>query len=208
MEGSDWQGGRKDGRLYRNVRAEMQRVIREKYERLKGCLDERAKRLWAGSEAITFGRGGIRAVAEAMEISQQVVIAGSRELKGESPGRVPPAAGRQRRPGGGRKAKAEQEPGLVKAVEESVDPATRGDPMRPLKWTSKSLDKICGDLKQQGWQVSPPTVSKILRKTLKYSLQGQKKTQEGAKQHPDRDAQFQHLSQQCKDFQQRGQPVI
>jgi hypothetical protein len=63
-------------------------------------------------------------------------------------------------------------------------------------------------LKQQGWQVSPPTVSKILRKTLKYSLQGQKKTKEGAKQHPDRDAQFQHLSQQCKDFQQRGQPVI
>ncbi len=88
MEGSDWQGGRKDGRLYRKVRAEMQRVIREKYERLKGCLDERARRLWAGSEAITFGRGGIRAVAEAMEISQQVVIAGSRELKGESPERV------------------------------------------------------------------------------------------------------------------------
>ena len=133
MEGSDGQGGRKDRRLYRNVRAERQRVIRENYERLKGCLDERARRLWAGSEAITFGRGGIRAVAEAMEISQQVVIAGSRELKGESPGRVPPAAGRQRRPGGGRKAKAEQEPGLVKAVEEIVDPATRGDPMRPLR---------------------------------------------------------------------------
>ncbi|MSO23371.1 MAG: hypothetical protein EXQ58_08995 [Acidobacteria bacterium] len=125
MEGSDWQGGRKDGRLYRRVRAEMQRVIREKYKRLKGCLDERARRLWAGSEAITFGRGGIR------------------------PGRVPPAAGRQRRPGGGRKAKAEQEPGLVKAVAEIVDRATRGDPMRSLKWTSKSLDKICGGLKQQ-----------------------------------------------------------
>jgi hypothetical protein len=96
----------------------------------------------------------------------------------------------------------------VKAVEEIVDPATRGDPMRPLKWTSKSLDKIGGDLKQQGWQVSPPTISKILRQTLKYSLQGQKKTKEGAKPPPDREAQFQHLSQQCKDFQQRGQPVI
>ena len=96
----------------------------------------------------------------------------------------------------------------MKAVEEIVDPATRGDPMLPLKWTSESLDKVCGDFKQQGWQVSPPTVSKILRKTLKCSLQAQKKTKEGAKQHPDRDAQFQHLSQQCKDFQQRGQPVI
>jgi hypothetical protein len=209
MMGSDWQGGRKDARLYRNVRAEEQRVIREKYERLKGCLDERAKRLWAGSEAITFGRGGIRAVAEALGISAQVVIEGSRELKGEGPGLVPPAApGRQRRPGGGRKAKAKQEPGLVKAIEQIVDPATRGDPMRALKWTSKSLDKIGEELKQQGWQVSPPTISKILRQTLKYSLQAQKKTKEGAKQHPDRDAQFQYLSQQCKDFQQRGQPVI
>lgn len=139
-------------------------------------MDQRARRLWAGSEAITFGRGGIRAVAEAMEISQQVVIAGSPELKGENAGRVPPAGGRQRRPGGGPKAKAEQEPGLVKAVEEIVDRATRGDPMRPLKWTAKSLDKLCGDLKQPGWQVSPPTIRKILRQTLKYSLQAQKKT--------------------------------
>ena len=148
-------------------------------------------------------------MAEALKISPQVVIAGSRELRGERPGeRAPAAPGRRRRPGAGRKAKAEQEPGLVKALEEIVDPATRGDPMRALKWTSKSLDHICGELKQQGWQVSPPTVSKILRKTLKYSMQAQKKTKEGAKQHPDRDAQFQYLSQQCKEFQQRGQPVI
>ena len=66
MVGSDWQGGKKDGRLYSDVRAEMQRVIREKYERLEPYLDERARRLWAGSEAITYGRGGIRAVAEAL----------------------------------------------------------------------------------------------------------------------------------------------
>ena len=209
MSGSDWQGGRKDGRLYDNVRTEIQRVIHDKYERLKGCLDERAKRLWAGTEAIALGRGGIRAVAEAIGISQQVVIEGSRELRGEIKGsRTSAAPGRQRRPGGGRKAKTKQQPGLVQAIETIVDPATRGDPMRPLRWTSKSLDKICGELKQQGWQASPPTVSKILRKTLKYSLQGQKKTKEGAKQNPDRNAQFEYLSEQCKDFQQRGQPVI
>ena len=129
---------------------------------------------------------------------------GSRELSGKLTGtRTPAPPGRQRRSGDGRKAKAKQEVGLVKAIEEIVDPATRGDPMRPLKWTSKSLDKIRGELKQQGWDASPPTISKILRKQLKYSLQGQKKTKEGAKQHPDRDAQFQYLSQQCKDFQQR-----
>ena len=96
----------------------------------------------------------------------------------------------------------------MKAIEEIVDPATRGDPMTPLKWTSKSLIKISAELKQQGFQASTTAVSRILWEDLKYSLQGLKKTKEGAKQHPDRDAQFQYLSQQCKDFQQRGQPVI
>jgi hypothetical protein len=96
----------------------------------------------------------------------------------------------------------------MKAIEEIVDPATRGDPMRPLRWTSKSLDKIGEELKQQGFQVSTPTISKILREELDFSLQAQRKTKEGAKQHPDRDAQFQYLNQQCQDFQQRGQPVI
>ena len=205
-----WEGSKKDKRLYAKVRAERQKVIREKYDRLRPFSDERDRRLWAANEALTFGKGGIRAVAEALQMSQRTVIEGCRELKGEigGDGRSPAALGRQRRSGGGRKAKAEQEPGLVKAIEVIVDPATRGDPMTPLKWTSKSLGKISAELKQQGWQVSTTTVSRILRKDLKYSLQGLKKTKEGAKQHPDRDAQFQYLSQQCRDFQQRGQPVI
>lgn len=208
MVEKDWKSGKQGERLYSAVRAERQRVIREKYERLRPYLDERARRLWAGSEALTYGRGGIRVVAEALEISPEVVIAGSRELRGELQGTAAPLLGRQRRPGGGRKEKAKQEEGLVKAIEEIVDPATRGDPMRPLRWSSKSLEKIREELKRQGWQVSAPTISKILRKELKYSLQGQKKTTEGKKQHPDRDAQFQYLNQQCRDFQQRGQPVI
>lgn len=70
------------------------------------------------------------------------------------------------------------------------------------------LDKIGEELKRQGFQVSTPTISKILREELDFSLQAQRKTKEGAKQHPDRDAQFQYLNQQCQDFQQRGQPVI
>ena len=79
--------------------------------------------------------------------------------------------------------------------------------MRPLKWTSKSLRKISTELQRQGWQVSAKTVGKILRGKLDYSLQGLQKTREGAS-HPDRDAQFQYLNQQCQDFQHRGQPVI
>ena len=208
MVEASWKGGQKDGRLYRKVRAERQRVIREKYERLAPCLDERGRRLWAGSEAIAFGQGGIGAVAEALGMNKRTVIAGRRELEGEKGSGTPATPRRQRRPGAGRKAKAKQDPDLVKAIEVIVDPATRGDPMSPLKWTSKSLNKISGELKQQGWQASAPTISKILHKELKYNRQGLMKTKEGARQHPDRNAQFEYLSEQCKDFQQRGQPVI
>ncbi len=137
------------------------------------------------------------------------MIAGGRELTGAAgaDGRCAAAVGRQRRPGGGRKAKA-QEPGVVQAIEVIVDPATRGDPMRPLTWTSKSLRKISAELQQQGWHASPTTVGVILRETLTYRLHGLKKTKEGASQHPDRDAQFHYLSEQCCAFHRRGQPVI
>lgn len=203
----EWEGGQKDERLYENVRREKLKMVQEKYERLKGFLDERSRRLWAANEAVAFGRGGIRGVAEALGMSTKTVHEGTRELKVKADNGAA-AAGRQRRPGGGRKRLAEHDPALVKTIEAIVDPATRGDPMTPLKWTSKSLNKISAELQQQGWQVSPPTIGEILRKDLKYSLQGLKKTKEGSKQHPDRDAQFQYLSQQCREFQQRGQPVI
>ena len=167
MIGPGWAGGQKDERLYRKVRAEMQKVVREKYDRLKPFLDERGRRLWAANEAMAFGQGGIRAVAEAVGMSPQTVMDGNRELKGEVGSdndavALPP--GRQRRPGGGRKSLAEQQPDLVKAIEAIVDPATRGDPMTPLKWTSKSLIKISAELKQQGMQASTPTISRILQK--------------------------------------------
>jgi len=205
----EWEGSKKDQRLYQKVRAEKQKRIRERYDRLKAFLDERSRRLWAANEAVAFGQGGIRAVAEALGMSPRTVMDGSRELKSDGGAEEKTVApGRQRRPGGGRKRLIEHQPEVVKAIEAIVDPATRGDPMTPLKWTSKSLSKISVELKQQGWSASPKTVGRILSEDLKYSLQGLKKTKEGTKQHPDRDAQFQYLSQQCRDFQQRGQPVI
>ena len=210
MGDPEWQGGKKDQRLYRKVRAEKQRVIRKKYDVIQAHLKERGRRLWAASEAISFGQGGIRAVAEALEMSQKTVIQGRREREGKTPGEPGEGVltgGRQRRAVGGRKAAVERQPGLVEAIEAIVNPATRGDPMRPLKWTSKSLRKISTELQRQGWQVSAKTVAKILRGKLDYSLQGLQKTREGAS-HPDRDAQFQYLNQQCQDFQHRGQPVI
>jgi len=79
--------------------------------------------------------------------------------------------------------------------------------MAPLKWTSKSLKKIQEELGRAGYKASPDSISKILQEQLGYTLQGLKKTREGSS-HEDRNAQFEHLNQKCKDFQDRRQPVI
>ena len=210
MSESDWQGGKQEGhRLYWKVREERKRVVREKYERLKPHLGERERRLWAANEALAYGRGGIRALAEALQISAQTILEGKRELGGE------PESGdqggalrrRQRRPGGGRKSALEKHPELMRAIEQIVDPATRGDPTTPLKWTSKSLSHIVSELSRQGYPIGMTTVRKLLQEELGYSLQALRKTREG-KSHPDRDAQFQYINRRCQEFQQRGEPVI
>src|SRR5215472_7051365 len=209
MSESLWRGGKQEKlRLYWKVREERKQVVREKYERLKPHLEERGKRLWAANEALSFGPGGVRAIAEALQMSPMTVLQGKRELQGEPRGpdsRV--VGGRQRRPGGGRKSAQEKHPSLLPALEGIVDPARRGDPMAPLKWTSKSLSHITSERSRQGYPISATTVSKLLQEELGYSLQALRKTTEGASP-PDRDTQFQYINRQCQEFQRRGQPVI
>jgi hypothetical protein len=200
-------GNREDKRLYSRVRAEKQKVVLAQYERLRPFLDERGRRLWAANEAIGFGKGGIRAVAEALGMSPVTIIAGAKELRGEGREQANLMARRQRRSGGGRKSLASKHPEIVRAIEAIVDPSTRGDPMAPLKWTSKSLKKIQEELSRAGYKASLDSISKILREQLGYTLQALKKTREGSS-HEDRNAQFEHLNQKCKDFQDRQQPVI
>jgi hypothetical protein len=206
---NDWQGGREEKlRLYWKVCEERKRIVREKYERLRPHLGERGTRLWAANEALSFGPGGVRGVAEALAISTKTLLQGKRELQAQ-PG-LPDSdvvGGRQRHPGGGRKSILEKHPELLAVIEQIVDPATRGDPMKPLRWVSKSLPHIVSELSRQGYQISTPTVSKILQDELGYSLQALQKTREGIS-HPDRDAQFQYINRQCQAFQQRHQPVI
>jgi len=147
-------------------------------------------------------------VAEALAISAKTIMQGKRELQAPTPRRDSDlVGGRQRRPGGGRKSILEKHPQLLAVIEQIVDPATRGDPMKPLRWVSKSLPHIVGELSRQGYRISTHTVSKILQEDLEYGMQGLRKTREGSS-HPDRDAQFQYINQQCREFQQRGQPVI
>jgi Rhodopirellula transposase DDE domain len=206
---NDWRGGKQEKlRLYWKVREERKQVIREKYERLQPHLGERGTRLWAANEALSFGPGGVRAVGEALAISRKTIVQGKRELQAPAP--HPDSdlvGGRQRRPGGGRKSIREKHPALRRVIEQIVDPATRGDPMKPLRWVSKSLPHIVEELGRQGYKISTTTVSKILQEDLDYGMQGLRKTREGSS-HKDRDAQFQYINRRCREFQQRAQPVI
>ena len=176
--------------------------IQSKYENLAGDLDERARRRWAAVEAMSLGRGGIAAVAKATGISDRTIRNGIREMR---EGDTPPA-GRQRRVGGGRKDVKQKAPGLLDALEGLVEPTARGDPRTPLKWTCKSTRDLAKELKKLGYTVSHSTVARLL-KDAGYSLQSNRKTIEG-KQHPDRNAQFEHISRRIKSQQRAGQPAL
>ena len=176
--------------------------IRGKYESLAADLDERARRRWAAVEAVSLGRGGITAVAKATGISDRTIRNGIRELRAGDVRRE----GRQRRVGGGRKGVEEGHPDLLGILESLVEVATRGDPMSPLKWTCKSTRELSAELKERGHSASPTTIGKLL-KNAGYSLQANRKTVEG-KQHPDRNAQFEHISRRVKSQQRAGQPAI
>jgi hypothetical protein len=172
-----------------------------KYALLNPYLDERQRRLVAAAEARFLGRGGIATVARATGLSRTTLHKALQELEGNEVPRE-----RVRKVGGGRKSKAGQDPGLVKALDRLVDPATRGDPMSPLRWSSKSTAKLAEELNRQGYAISASTVADML-KDQGYSLQANRKTREGSS-HPDRDAQFQHINEETKAFQQRGAPVV
>jgi hypothetical protein len=168
-------------------------------------LDERAQRWWAASEARAYGRGGVTVVHEATGMSRSTIRAGVREMTRQEGAAAWPH-GRLRRPGGGRKRVTAKQPGLLAALERLVDPATRGDPMSPLRWTSKSVVKLAAALQSQGFQVGADSVAALL-KGLNYSLQANRKTLEGTA-HPDRDAQFQYIANRSAEFMAAGQPVI
>ena len=177
--------------------------IKAKFDALQPLLDERTRRLWAAAEAQAIGWGGISRVAEATGMSQATVRTGLREL---AAGLASAEVGRVRRPGGGRKRLTASDPELAAALERKLDPVTRGDPMAPLRWTCSSAARLAEELRAEGHGVSERSVNRLLH-GLGYSLQANRKTQEG-KQHPERDAQFGHISRRVQEFQQRGEPVV
>jgi Rhodopirellula transposase DDE domain len=177
--------------------------LAEKLNSLLPHLDERSARLLLAAEARAIGYGGIKRVAEITGFGQATIKRGIAELAD----RPEPMHGRVRRAGGGRKSFSESNPDLVAALKALVDPITRGDPMSPLVWISKSLRHLASALKGQGHTVSHETVSSLL-KEMGFSLQANFKTKEESSQHPDRDAQFQHINLRVLEFQDKGLPVI
>jgi hypothetical protein len=168
---------------------------------LRPHLNERQWRLLLGAEAEAVGRGGISLVARLSGASRTTVQTAVNELRaGAEP------ADRVRAAGAGRPPVEEAQPGIVQALEDLVAPDTRGDPMSPLRWTTKSLAKLSKGLSLLGFAASTRTVSRLLR-AAGYRLQAVFKTKEG-NQHPDRDAQFGHINSTAAQFLAAGDPVI
>jgi Rhodopirellula transposase DDE domain len=180
--------------------------VRDKYQSLRGMLNERSRRVWAATEARSLGHGGIAVVMAATGMSSATVGKGLKELDAtESVGVVLPPE-RVRKPGGGRKRARDSQPGLTEALMRLVEPTARGDPRSPLRWTCKSTYHLAAELRRQGFGVGPRTVAKEL-KEQEFSLQANRKTREG-ESHPDRNAQFAHINEQVMAFQRRGQPAV
>lgn len=179
-------------------------AISQRFELLSGQLNERMRRLFAAAEALAEGYGGISLVSRATGISKQAIAAGIKELS--IPDNEAIADGRVRKPGGGRKKTVEKDLTLKKDLESLVEPATRGDPESPLRWTIKSIRTLADELKIQGHQTSHRMVAELL-KELGYSLQSNRKTLEGAS-HPDRNLQFEHINRKATEHFKAGNPVI
>jgi transposase len=178
-------------------------ALSRKFDVLTRVLDERTRRLVAAAEASAIGHGGVTLVAQASGLSRGTIIRGIAELKTAPK----PARGQRiRRKGAGRKRTVDQDVTLKRDLEALVEPVTRGHPETPLRWTCKSVRQLAAELQRMGHQTSHRMVAELLHQ-MDYSLQANRKTVEGSS-HPDRDAQFQHISHKIREFQADHQPVI
>ena len=176
-------------------------AIRLRWETVGAPLDERGRRLFAAVEARSAGRDGLALVSKITGLARSTINRGEDDLDGE-----PLAKGRVRRAGGGRRSVSEADPGLVPALKRLVEPATLGDPTRPLMWVSKSMAKLAAALTEMGHPISADTVGTELAK-LGFSRQSNRKADDGS-HHPDRNAQFEHINAKVVAAQARQQPVI
>lgn len=191
----------------KDERRKAEAEVKVRYKSLQGTLTERSRRLFAGCEALAFGYGGLEAVSRATGLSRITVRRGLAECQAIEAGQAPNLAPqRSRQPGGGRQPLTEKQPGLRPMLDQLVESTTRGDPESPLLWTARSQRNLVQALVEQGYRVSQHTLAKLL-KELGYSLQGNRKKQEGA-QHPARNAQFEHINEIVRRQLAAGEPAI
>jgi len=176
-------------------------AIRLRWNAVGAQLDERGRRLFAAAEVRTAGRGGLAAVSKITGLARSTINRGKQDIDAQ-----PLPKGRVRRAGGGRRSVCENDPGLIPALKRLVEPATLGDPMRPLLWVSKSMEKLAATLTRLGHPISADTVCAELVK-LGFSRQSNRKADEGSK-HPDRNAQFDYINAKVIAAQAQRQPVI
>ena len=180
--------------------------IESKYRALASVLDERARRHWAATEARAYGWGGVSAVSDATGMSPNTIRKGLAEVAAAQDDPDVEVTSRLRKEGGGRKRLTDTDSQLTEELDRLVAPLTRGDPQSPLRWTCKSTGHLAQELSSQGHPISARAVAHLLN-DAGYSLQGNRKTLEGAT-HPDRNTQFEYINAKVKRFQRRGQPVI
>jgi hypothetical protein len=184
------------------IRAAQARAARKRYREMAPVLNEQSRRRFVALEAQALGRGGVSFMARITGLARSTIYHGLSDIRDN----VAAAPGRIRKNGGGRKKKALEDPTLLADLKRLVEPATRGDPMQPLLWTSRSLRKLVKQLAKKGHKVCPTVVGNLLR-DMGYSLQANSKTREGSN-HIDRDAQFQYINTQAKAFLGTNDPVI
>lgn len=180
---------------------ELEAIIVEKFSSISMELDERGRRIWAATESNAIGYGGDALISRATGQDRKTIRRGRREIEIGLDVNTP-----IRNKGGGRYNLEKNQPGVKQALESLVEPLTRGDPMSPLRWTCKSRAKLAAALTQKGWKISSTSVGRYLHE-LGYSLQSIQKSREGMS-HPDRNAQFEYISETVISFQNHNQPVI
>ena len=175
--------------------------LRIRYDAVRSSLDERGRRLSAAAEAKAAGYGGIAAAARATKLARSTIGRGLKDLRDPDS-----LTGKVRRKGGGSPRLTSRDPTLLEDLRQLLEPATMGDPTRPLRWVSKSHDKLATALRAMGHKVSSSSLPKLLEE-LKYCRHFNRKTKESGK-HPDRDAQFEYINAKVEAFQTADQPVI
>lgn len=183
----------------------MDELAAERIRNTVPILNERQQRLYLANEAKSMGYGGISAVSKVSGVSRVTITKGMNEINAED--YKPEYVEWCRKEGGGRKLVEEKSPEILEELKTLVEPHTRGDPMNPLRWTSRSTTHLEQALEEKGYTVSDTTIGRILQ-SEGYSLQANQKSLAEKPCHPDRDAQFEHIAKTKKEFMEAGEPVI